>query len=77
MMIENPSDDATDFVGEGGGMAILEFLQDKILTKNLLDHLNRKSGANLATVTALISLFKDFPGAFFAWVTSQSQPFVT
>ena len=76
-MAEHPSDDVTDLVGEGGAMAILELLQDEVLTTNLLDHLNRKSGFTATTVTAFISRFKDFPGAFLSWVTSQSQPFIT
>ena len=69
--------DATDFVGEGGGMAILELLQDEISTTYLLDYLNRKSGATSTSVTAFVSRFQDFPGAFLAWVTSQCQPFAT
>ena len=77
MMVENQSDDANDFGGEGGGAAVLEFLQDEIATTNLLDHLNRKSGATSTTITTLFSRFRDFPRAFLAWVTSQSQPFVT
>ena len=77
MMVENHSDDANDFGGEGGGAAILEFLQDEISTTNLLDHLNRRSGATSTTITALFSRFRDFPGAFLVWITSQSQPYVT
>ena len=77
MMVENQSDYANDFGGEGGGAAILDFLQDEIATTNLLDHLNRKSGATSTTITTLFSRFRDFPGSFLAWITSQSQPFVT
>ena len=51
MMVENQSDDANDFCGEGSLAAILEFLQDEIATTNLLDHLNRKSGATSTTIT--------------------------